>query len=116
MATITVLFKSPKEAGEFVKIDLPQELRENIRYRMVDELAKDALAIANGTKSFKNFPTDDVALLAVTIAQMCTSDEEERQRVADIGRAIIMITCSDKYTIPMTERSMALVREKISEQ
>jgi hypothetical protein len=108
--TDPVLFKSPRDKGIYVKVQLPPG-SDGMQYRMVDELAKQVYEIANdtGPAKFVDFPIDTVGLVAINIAQQCCYDEEEWSRVTDMGRAVLFLLCGH---VPLNDRSMKFVREK----
>ena len=117
----TVAFRSPRgDRSLFVKVSLPPDFDET-QYRKVDELAKQVYEIANGTgpATFKEFPSDVTALVAIMVAQQCCADEDEWNRVTDLGRATLFLTYGDVFfvekfgvCIPLNGRSMAFVKEK----
>jgi hypothetical protein len=114
----TVLFKSPRDHGIYVKVQLPPNF-DTTQFHKVNELAKQVYDIANGTGnvSFRDFPVDQTALVAVMIAQQCCRDEDEWKRVTELGRAIVFLLYGEVVQgrkILLTEESMRFIREKKS--
>jgi len=92
----TVLFKSPRDHGVYVKVLLPDHFDEK-DYRKVDQLALQVYEIANGTgpSKFEDFPLDRIGIVALIIAQQCCRDQKEWANVTDMARAVLLAMYPD---------------------